>query len=291
MDMVNRLNPGQSLTVNQQLTAPTNPPRLILQDDGNLVLYVWNYPLWSSNTYGQPAAQAVMQGDGNFVIYDYQGRALWSSNTWGRRGAYLELEDNANLMLLQPVGSSNLPIWSTNTPFSFGWPKNIDSGPTQVAHNEFIQVTCQLSNNGRIDGQLSVWTLNALYGFTGGACVFFYDQDDNVLFNTQVYRLGVDGTWVVGLPHNRNQLFHEQMDLATLHNVARMEAICMLTPQPRLIQDLNELLDIGVKAADIYSKIAAGSSGMSAPKKIPVGPGGGATGQTASGAAQPVSVA
>ncbi|WP_327066656.1 hypothetical protein [Kitasatospora sp. NBC_01302] len=83
------LQPGQSL-VNGEMT-------LIMQDDGNLVLYLvgpsGNHgpALWNSGTYGNPGAYAVMQADGNFVVYR-QGRsdpagALWSSSTWGNPGS------------------------------------------------------------------------------------------------------------------------------------------------------------------------------------------------------------
>jgi hypothetical protein len=275
--MGNRLNPGESLSPNGQLTAPTKPLRLVLQDDGNLVLYVWNDPLWDSKTTGQPAAKAVMQQDGNFVIYDNQGKALWSSNTWGKNGSYLELDDSGSATIYHPVGASKLPVWSTNTPFSFGWPKHIDSGPVQVAHNEFVQVTVSLSNTGRIDGETHIWTQNALYGFTGGTTIIFYDNADNSQWNTQMHHMGVDGTWIPGLPSSRNELWFEQMPQGMLGNIARLEAWCLLTPQPRLIQDLNELLDIGLKVADIYSKIQGGAAGA-AKKTTTVGPGGGKTG-------------
>jgi hypothetical protein len=276
--MSNRLNPGESLTPNQQLTAPTKPLRLIMQGDGNLVLYVWNSPLWASNTAGKPAQRAIMQGDGNFVIYDNTGKAIWSSNTWGKNGAYLQLEDNGNATIYHPVGAATLPIWSTNTPFSFDWPKRIDSGTTQVKHNEYIQVTASLSNNGHVQGETHVWTQAPLYGFTGGSAIYFYDQDDNWVWNTQMYSMGVDGTWIPGLASSRTELWNEQMPQdGRLSKVARMEAFCILTPQPRLISDINQLLDVGSKAADIIAKIAAASGGSSS-KKTPVGPGGGQTG-------------
>src|SRR5690606_34699025 len=49
------------------------PFRLIMQNDGNLVVYDKNYkPTWDSNSWNAGAAQyrLVMQDDRNLVIYD-----------------------------------------------------------------------------------------------------------------------------------------------------------------------------------------------------------------------------
>ncbi|MER7754767.1 hypothetical protein [Kitasatospora sp. NPDC097643] len=62
--------------------------RLILQDDGNLVLYrafqdaSLVHPVWSApGTYGC-GYKAIVQGDGNFVVYDVNSRPCWSTNTF-----------------------------------------------------------------------------------------------------------------------------------------------------------------------------------------------------------------
>ena len=57
---------------------------LNMQTDGNLVLYTqWGYPLWSSGTAGRPGAVAKLQNDGNLVVYQ-NGAAVWQSGTYGR---------------------------------------------------------------------------------------------------------------------------------------------------------------------------------------------------------------
>ena len=108
------LNPGQQLNVNDTLTAPTNPYQLILQEDGNLVLYrlADNYPTWASNTVGQSSQFAIMQDDGNFVIYDTSGKALWASGgPGGYGGAILSLQDDGNLI----VHTQDVVLWASNT--------------------------------------------------------------------------------------------------------------------------------------------------------------------------------
>ena len=59
--------------------------QLIMQDDGNLVLYRLSdhKALWASNTAGKAVSKAIMQQDGNFVIYGFPG-AIWASNTAGQ---------------------------------------------------------------------------------------------------------------------------------------------------------------------------------------------------------------
>ena len=55
--------------------------RLVMQHDGNLVVYERHTPKWASGTSGHPGAHLVLQADRNLVIYSATGRALWSSGT------------------------------------------------------------------------------------------------------------------------------------------------------------------------------------------------------------------
>jgi len=106
------LYPGQSLTLNQSLTSENGRYVLAMQADGNLVLYRtsdWQ-ALWASDTYGSAVSQAVMQYDGNFVIYGYYD-PLWASHTDGRPGAYLALQNDGNAVIYQP----NVPVWASDT--------------------------------------------------------------------------------------------------------------------------------------------------------------------------------
>ncbi len=57
------------------------PSTLVMQGDGNLVLYGPSGDTWSSGTWGHPGAYAVMQGDANLVVYGLNGVPLWGSGT------------------------------------------------------------------------------------------------------------------------------------------------------------------------------------------------------------------
>jgi hypothetical protein len=85
--------------------------RLIMQQDGNLVVYdEYGTPRWASNTVGS-GYRAVLQDDGNFVVYSRGGGPVWASNTSWAHGAHLSVQDDGNVVLY--LGSR--PIWATGT--------------------------------------------------------------------------------------------------------------------------------------------------------------------------------
>ena len=57
---------------------------MILQSDGNLVLYGPDSALFATNTFGPPYTFAVVQDDGDFVIYASVTERLWSTGTGGQ---------------------------------------------------------------------------------------------------------------------------------------------------------------------------------------------------------------
>ena len=85
--------------------------RLTYQTDGNLVLNDARdgTALWSTATGGTAPGQALMQADGNFVVYGADGGALWSSGTGGNPGAYLWVQDDGGLAVFRADGQT---LWS-----------------------------------------------------------------------------------------------------------------------------------------------------------------------------------
>jgi hypothetical protein len=96
-----------------RLTSCSGRFQLVMQPDGNLVLYdgtpVPNNALWATHT--NSATVATMQSGGNFVLQDASAKQLWSSGTGGNPGAYLHLQDDGNLVV--SLGGSAL--WATGT--------------------------------------------------------------------------------------------------------------------------------------------------------------------------------
>jgi surface antigen len=66
--------------------------------------------VWSSAT-GTPGSHAVMQGDGNLVVYRPDGSAAWGSETDTFDGSNLALQDDGNLVIYQ----NGRAIWSIKT--------------------------------------------------------------------------------------------------------------------------------------------------------------------------------
>ncbi len=100
------LHAGEELTAGQYLESSDGHYRLVMQSDGNLVLYQEGNALWSSETGGNPGSYAIMEGEGNLVVYDGT-TAKWNSSTWGFPGAYLSLQSEGNLVLYQ----DGHPLW------------------------------------------------------------------------------------------------------------------------------------------------------------------------------------
>lgn len=111
--MTDRLTPGQALQVNESIASPNGLFSLVLQEDGNLVLYDQDQqPVWASGTDGQQVSTATMQEDGNFVLSSPAGDPVWASDTYGNNRAYLVLQDDRNLVVYSAEGA---PLWATNT--------------------------------------------------------------------------------------------------------------------------------------------------------------------------------
>ena len=113
-----------------------------MQDDGTLVIYWPNDPIWATGTFSPPqppAPQAgpnkgshlgpggvllagemlvssnqryrfAMQTDGNLVLYDIAS-PTWSSGTFGAAVTHLVMQTDANLVIYGPAGA----VWASGT--------------------------------------------------------------------------------------------------------------------------------------------------------------------------------
>lgn len=109
-----RLGQQQHLQSNSYLVSENGDYRFYLQTDGNLVLRDWNTrnSLWSSGTHGDDGVQLVLQDDGNLVLYTASQDAVWATNTNGSNASQLILRNDGNLVLQSASGSI---LWATNT--------------------------------------------------------------------------------------------------------------------------------------------------------------------------------
>ena len=87
---------------------------LTYQNDGNLVLYRNGKAVWATGTEEKNAGKAIMQSDGNFVIYTSSDKPIWSSNTYcdNNENAEIILQDDRNLVIYTTGGKA---VWSSGT--------------------------------------------------------------------------------------------------------------------------------------------------------------------------------
>ncbi|WP_285726949.1 hypothetical protein [Geothrix rubra] len=102
---------NQSLGVGQSLVSQNGAYRVLLQGDGNLVVYNGNLTVayWDSATSGYwigSSGRLTMQSDGNLVIYNSNNYPYWDigQNThfqpaMGRYGYYLKIQNDGNLVV------------------------------------------------------------------------------------------------------------------------------------------------------------------------------------------------
>jgi len=82
------------------------------QTNGDLVLAKWDgEPIWIT-WLPDYLGCAVMQGDGNFVVYDGDSQPLWASGTDGHPGAYLSVQNDGNMVIYDVNGSA---LWASGT--------------------------------------------------------------------------------------------------------------------------------------------------------------------------------
>jgi hypothetical protein len=112
---------GQTMWRGQQ--CQIGKARLVMQWDGNLVVYdEHGAARWASNTYGL-GYRADFQWDGNFVVYGGEGQVRWASNTYvcctsNRR--VLSIQSDGNVVIYDHNGHLGEPqhwthIWATDT--------------------------------------------------------------------------------------------------------------------------------------------------------------------------------
>ncbi|MFE7660944.1 hypothetical protein [Streptomyces celluloflavus] len=180
-----RLDAGAELTSLRKTTS------LVMQPDGNLVLYAVTtpggpkHPLWESKTSGNPGAYAVMQADGNFVVYrkgggPAAGGALWNSQTYGAKNAKLRLTSDGDLSVW---GDNGMTVkWSTRTrEFS-----PTRCAPTPAAPNQYMWAGVSWAQSA------TVW----LVFQDDGDLVIYRKRDGKAIWNSGT---SGKGAWTLGM--------------------------------------------------------------------------------------------
>jgi hypothetical protein len=172
---------GRTLSSGQALTSPNGLYTLDMQSDGDLVEYDASRPLWSTNTAGDSGDRAVMQSDGNLVVYSSSDVALWSSRTGGHSGVFsLSLQDTARMVINGPSGA----LWSLQPQTGI-----LAMGQTLVAGQRIVSANPLYTLTMQSDGNLVEYTAGralwstATGGHTGDRAVM--QDDGNLVVYTQ----------------------------------------------------------------------------------------------------------
>ena len=161
----NLLKPNEYLTSNKYLVSNNKAFFLIMQSDGNLVVYKGSGPsdnkgaLWSSGTSGKGESFAIMQSDGNFVVYKGSGPSdnkgfTWNSKTFGKGESFAIMQDDGNFVVYKGSGPSDNKgaLWNSktggNTP-----------PPTSVTPS-MVQLSCSNTHVYGLDTNKNAWRKN-----------------------------------------------------------------------------------------------------------------------------------
>ncbi len=197
------LGPGRLIRPGQSLESPSGRYRLVLQTDGNLVLYDGPSPQFRTDTFGRTIDRLEMQSDGNLVMYDTGGRPVFFTSTQGNPGARLRVGDDGVLRILAADDTSVLWVPSVTLAPS----EQLRPGQSLFSPSGRYQLAMQ--NDGNLvlyDGSRPLFSsntfgrsVNRLEMQTDGNLVI-YDTAGRAIFSTNTQgnpgarlRLGDDG--------------------------------------------------------------------------------------------------
>ena len=113
---------GKKLDEDEHIKSKCDNFKAIMQKDGNFVLYKGDHSTWASNTCGKGEGpfRLEMQEDGNLVVYEGNGNPTWASNTCGKgEGKHkLIMQEDGNLVVYAKCGNgpeNREAIWATGT--------------------------------------------------------------------------------------------------------------------------------------------------------------------------------
>jgi hypothetical protein len=112
-----KITNGQRINADEYIASANKKFVAIMQGDGNFVVYNSDQPLWNSETNSKDGQFLILQSDGNVVIYTNNGtKAVWDASTWGKRTTELIMQDDGNLVAY----ASAKAVWASDTVNSGG---------------------------------------------------------------------------------------------------------------------------------------------------------------------------
>jgi hypothetical protein len=104
---------GTTLQAGDTISSPNGLYTLGLSSGGALVEQMGSRLVWTSGTAALPGDQAVMETDGNLVLYSPTGQPLWQTGTPTNTGGSFWLKDNGQIAIESPGGAT---LWLRTPP-------------------------------------------------------------------------------------------------------------------------------------------------------------------------------
>jgi hypothetical protein len=167
---------GADLHRGDSLVSPNGHYRVTMQAGGSLVTEVvrTGEPIWSTGTDGYPAAYAVLQKDGNFLIHRggksapasvQPSSALYQTRTGGHLRTTLHLLDDGNLVLTGSSGGT----WLWQSGSVSGLQGSRLTGGQGLHPEQYLR-----SNNGAFELSNDGWAGQLrLYAVTSASCLMW----------------------------------------------------------------------------------------------------------------------
>ncbi|MFC4913737.1 hypothetical protein [Actinomadura gamaensis] len=150
------LKPGQTLKAGQALRSPNGRYKLVMQSDGNLVVYRGHSSIWSSHTWVK-GSSATMRTDGDLVV-GKGGRKYFRTHTDGHKGAYLYLGNDGGAV----VRKGRTSLWS-----SYQWISTLSNGVTLYPYQKVVSQNYVWRLRQEPNGDLALYYYNKLAWHTG----------------------------------------------------------------------------------------------------------------------------
>jgi hypothetical protein len=177
------LAPGEQLGRGERLVSPDGASSLVMQTDGNAVVYAADgRPTWASGTQ-ERGATLRMQADGNLVVSTTEGSPVWASDTAGTPGAELRMQDDGNLVIYRRSGSA---AWASSVGGRIEQPRTdtLRRGSTLFAGDRLVSTTGRTTAVMQTDGNFVVYgTAGPLWasGTRGEGNALHLQEDGNAV--------------------------------------------------------------------------------------------------------------
>jgi hypothetical protein len=150
--------------------------------------------------------------------------------------------------------------WETFTVELLGpAPIRAHQGPDMINNDnhQWMESWVIFSDSGIFFLETHTWTTKELNGFHGGVVAFLLDVAENIITNTSMYRYGVDGTWIPGLPSSQDVIQNPSFSQDIYAKTASINIYHKYAPSNQLIQDIDELKYVGQGIGDAIKSITS----------------------------------